>query len=73
MLTVSTLIKLLTVRLHGEAMKLTKDMKQSRFRMPMELLVYLKEQAATNIRSVNAELVIRLMKSMEQDKREGRH
>ncbi|MGY3892816.1 Arc family DNA-binding protein [Aeromonas enterica] len=54
-------------------MKLTKDMKQSRFRIPMELLEYLKKQAETNIRSVNAELVIRLMKSMEQDKKEGRH
>ncbi|MNZ02874.1 Arc-like DNA binding domain protein [compost metagenome] len=50
---------------------MTSEMKQSKFRIPPELLEYLKLQAAKNLRSVNAELIVRLAKSMEQDK-EGR-
>lgn len=51
-------------------MKLTKEMKQSRFRMPDELLVFLKQQAAANLRSVNAEAVVRLVRTMEMDMKE---
>ncbi|MGT9149855.1 Arc family DNA-binding protein [Aeromonas hydrophila] len=54
-------------------MKLTKDMKQSRYRMPEVLLEYLQQQASANLRSVNAEVVIRLAKSMEEDKARERH
>lgn len=73
MLTVSTFILLLMVRRYGGAMKLTKDMKQSRYRMPEVLLEYLQQQASANLRSVNAEVVIRLAKSMEEDKARERH
>lgn len=68
MLTVSTFISLLMVRRCGGAMKLTKDMKQTRFRIPDELLEHLKQQAAANLRSVNAEAVVRLARTMEMDK-----
>ena len=49
-------------------MKVTKDTKQTRFRIPDEVLTYLKDQAEKNFRSVNAELLARLVKTMEQDK-----
>ncbi|HAU4891970.1 TPA: Arc family DNA-binding protein [Aeromonas hydrophila] len=58
------------VRRLGGEMKLTKEMKQSRFRMPDELLVFLKQQAAANLRSVNAEAVVRLVRTMEMDMKE---
>lgn len=61
------------VRRLGGEMKLTKDMKQSRYRMPEVLLEYLQQQASANLRSVNAEVVIRLAKSMEEDKARERH
>lgn len=48
-------------------MKLTKEMKQSRIRMPDEMLEFLKKQAAANLRSLNAEVVVRLAKTMEMD------
>lgn len=46
---------------------MTSEMKQSKVRMPPDLLDYLKLQAANNRRSVNAELIVRLAKSMVQD------
>lgn len=46
---------------------MTSEMKQSKFRIPPDLLEYLKLQAAKNLRSVNAELIVRLTKSMEQE------
>ncbi|MFM5658991.1 Arc family DNA-binding protein [Aeromonas veronii] len=48
-------------------MKLTRDVKQTKFRIPEEMLTYLKDQAGKNFRSVNAELVARLVRTMEQD------
>lgn len=47
--------------------KLTRDVKQTKFRIPEEMLTYLKEQAEKNFRSVNAELLARLVRTMEQD------
>lgn len=49
-------------------MKLTRDVKQTKFRIPEEVLTYLKEHAEKNFRSVNAELMARLVRTMEQDK-----
>ena len=49
-------------------MKVTKDTKQTRFRIPDEVLTYLKEQEEKNFRSLNAELLARVVKTMEQDK-----
>ncbi|MEN3759308.1 Arc family DNA-binding protein [Aeromonas veronii] len=49
-------------------MKLTRDVKQTKYRIPEEMLTYLKEQAEKNFRSVNAELMARLVRTMEQDK-----
>lgn len=48
-------------------MKLTRDVKQTKYRIPEEMLTYLKEQAEKNFRSVNAELMARLVRTMEQD------
>ena len=48
-------------------MKLTRDVKQTKNRIPEEMLTYLKEQAEKNFRSVNAELMARLVRTMEQD------
>lgn len=61
-------INSLTVRRIENLMKLTKDMKQSRFRMPDDLWDYLKLQAAANLRSMNAEAVVRLARTMEEDR-----
>lgn len=47
--------------------KLTRDVKQTKYRIPEEMLTYLKEQAEKNFRSVNAELMARLVRTMEQD------
>ncbi|HFT7660987.1 TPA: Arc family DNA-binding protein [Aeromonas veronii] len=52
-------------------MKLTRDVKQTKFRIPEEMLTYLKEQAEKNFRSVNAELMARLVRTMEQDNAGG--
>ncbi|MGU5594842.1 Arc family DNA-binding protein [Aeromonas sanarellii] len=49
-------------------MKVTRETKQTKFRIPEEMLTYLKEQAEKNFRSVNAELLARMVKTMEQDK-----
>ncbi|ELY1973068.1 Arc family DNA-binding protein [Aeromonas salmonicida] len=49
-------------------MKAAKDTKQLTFRAPEEVLTHLKEQAEKNFRSVNAELMARLVRTMEQDK-----
>ncbi|HDO0920070.1 TPA: Arc family DNA-binding protein [Aeromonas salmonicida] len=49
-------------------MKLSRDVKQTKYRIPEEMLIYLKEQAEKNFRSVNAELMARLVRTMEQDK-----
>ncbi|EPX9364079.1 Arc family DNA-binding protein [Aeromonas veronii] len=54
-------------------MKLTRDVKQTKFRIPEEMLTYLKEQAEKNFRSVNAELMARLVRTMEQDKAGDNH
>ncbi|WP_322864411.1 Arc family DNA-binding protein [Aeromonas allosaccharophila] len=54
-------------------MKLTRDVKQTKFRIPEEMLTYLKEQAEKNFRSVNAELMARLVRTMEQDKAGENH
>ena len=54
-------------------MKLTRDVKQTKFRIPEEMLTYLKEQAENNFRSVNAELMARLVRTMEQDKAGENH
>ncbi|QJT31046.1 Arc family DNA-binding protein [Aeromonas media] len=48
-------------------MKVTRETKQTKFRIPEEMLTYLKEQAEKNFRSVNAELMARLVRTMEQD------
>lgn len=48
-------------------MKVTRETKQTKFRIPEEMLTYLKEQAEKNFRSVNAELMARLVGTMEQD------
>lgn len=48
-------------------MKLTRDVKQTKYRIPEEMLTYLKEQSEKNFRSVNAELLARLVRTMEQD------
>ncbi|MBW3798849.1 Arc family DNA-binding protein [Aeromonas hydrophila] len=48
-------------------MKLTRDVKQTKYRIPEEMLTYLKGQAEKNFRSVNAELMARLVRTMEQD------
>ncbi|MEV3836701.1 Arc family DNA-binding protein [Aeromonas dhakensis] len=48
-------------------MKLTRDVKQTKYRIPEEMLTYLKDQAEKNFRSVNAELMARLVRTMEQD------
>lgn len=53
--------------------KLTRDVKQTKFRIPEEMLTYLKEQAEKNFRSVNAELMARLVRTMEQDKAGENH
>jgi len=47
--------------------KVTRETKQTKFRIPEEMLTYLKEQAEKNFRSVNAELMARLVRTMEQD------
>ncbi len=53
----------------GESpVKLTRDVKQTKYRIPEEMLIYLREQAEKNFRSVNAELMARLVRTMEQDK-----
>ncbi|NJI09015.1 Arc family DNA-binding protein [Aeromonas veronii] len=54
-------------------MKLSRDVKQTKFRIPEEMLTYLKEQAEKNFRSVNAELMARLVRTMEQDKAGENH
>ncbi|MFM5713733.1 Arc family DNA-binding protein [Aeromonas allosaccharophila] len=54
-------------------MKLTRDVKQTKYRIPEEMLTYLKEQAEKNFRSVNAELMARLVRTMEQDKEGENH
>ncbi|MGU5671547.1 Arc family DNA-binding protein [Aeromonas caviae] len=51
--------------------KLTRDVKQTKYRIPEEMLTYLKEQAEKNFRSVNAELMARLVRTMEQDNAGG--
>lgn len=61
---------------HGEAkrrflVKVTRETKQTKFRIPEEVLTYLKEQAGKNFRSVNAELMARLVRTMEQDSAGG--
>lgn len=48
-------------------MKLTRDVKQTKYRIPEDMLTYLKDQAEKNFRSVNAELLARLVRTMEQD------
>lgn len=68
MLTVSTFSMSLTVRRNGGRMKSPKDTKQLTFRAPEDMLAHLKEQAEKNFRSVNAELLARLARTMEQDK-----
>lgn len=58
----------------GECLvKVTRDTKQTKFRIPDEMLAYLKAQAEKNFRSVNAELLARMMKTMEQDKDGANH
>ena len=52
-------------------MKLTRDVKQTKYRIPEEMLTYLNEQAENNFRSVNAELMARLVRTMEQDNAGG--
>ncbi|WP_421218745.1 Arc family DNA-binding protein [Aeromonas jandaei] len=52
-------------------MKLTRDVKQTKYRIPDEMLTFLKEQAEKNFRSVNAELLARLVRTMEQDSKVG--
>ena len=52
-------------------MKVTRETKQTKFRSPEEVLTYLKEQAEKNFRSVNAELMARLVRTMEQDNAGG--
>lgn len=52
-------------------MKLTRDVKQTKYRIPDEMLTFLKEQAERNFRSVNAELLARLVRTMEQDSKVG--
>ncbi|MFQ2440560.1 Arc family DNA-binding protein [Aeromonas caviae] len=54
-------------------MKLTRDVKQTKYRIPEEMLTYLKEQAEKNFRSVNAELLARLVRTMEQDNDGANH
>lgn len=49
-------------------MKVTRETKQYKFRIPDEMLAHLKEQAEKNFRSLNAELLARVVKTMEQDK-----
>lgn len=51
--------------------KVTRETKQTKFRIPEEVLTYLKEQAGKNFRSVNAELMARLVRTMEQDSAGG--
>lgn len=53
--------------IEGQVVKLTRDVKQTKYRIPEEMLTYLKEQAEKNFRSVNAELLARLVRTMEQD------
>lgn len=67
MLTVSTFSLRLTVRRNGGRMKAPKDTKQLTFRAPEGMLAHLKEQAEKNFRSVNAEILARLVRTMEQD------
>ncbi|MDX7778282.1 Arc family DNA-binding protein [Aeromonas hydrophila] len=50
-------------------MKLTRDVKQTKYRIPDEMLTFLRDQAEKNFRSVNAELLARLVRTMEQDLR----
>lgn len=52
-------------------MKVTRGTKQTKFRIPEEVLTYLKDQAEKNFRSVNAELMARLVRTMEQDSAGG--
>nr|WP_234898140.1 Arc family DNA-binding protein [Aeromonas veronii] len=52
---------------------MSRDVKQTKFRIPEEMLTYLKEQAEKNFRSVNAELMARLVRTMEQDKAGENH
>lgn len=54
-------------------MKLTRDVRQTKYRIPEEMLTYLKDQAEKNFRSVNAELLARLVRTMEQDKAVANH
>lgn len=49
-------------------MKVTRETKQYKFRIPDEMLAHLKDHAEKNFRSVNAELLARMAKTMEQDK-----
>jgi hypothetical protein len=53
--------------------KVTRETKQYKFRIPDEMLAHLKEQAKKNFRSLNAELLARVVKTMEQDHMEGNH
>lgn len=48
-------------------MKLSRDVKQTKYRIPDEMLTFLKKQAEKNFRSVNAELLARLVRTMEHD------
>ncbi|MGU5837693.1 Arc family DNA-binding protein [Aeromonas caviae] len=50
-------------------MKVTRDTKQYKFRIPDEMLTYLKVQAESNFRSVNAELLARVAQTMEEDRK----
>uniref|UniRef100_UPI003F742F96 Arc family DNA-binding protein n=1 Tax=Aeromonas caviae TaxID=648 RepID=UPI003F742F96 len=56
-----------TLERRGFLVKVTRETKQTKFRIPEEMLTYLKEQAEKNFRSVNAELMARLVRTMEQD------
>jgi uncharacterized protein (DUF2164 family) len=50
-------------------MKGTRRDPQLRARLPQDLMDYLKEEAEKNLRSVTAEITLRLMQSREQQER----
>lgn len=48
-------------------MKVTRETKQYKFRIPDEMLAYLKARAEKNFRSLNAELLAHVAKTMGEE------
>ena len=61
------LVNIQTLNNRGLTVKVTRETKQYKFRIPDEMLAHLKEQAEKNFRSLNAELLARVAKTMGED------